>query len=166
MEVRMDRDFNVEAFVKQILEDAYNDEEMREALNKVLRRYGYEVKPNPVEEAVKKKIAKVEEENKKLKEELEERKRKELLEEYKRILKRYGLSEDDLGKIADYAKQNGILNFETACKLYVIENKSLKPQYTYGSVVEREQPLLERYKGVMGKENLMKDALDILARIS
>ncbi|MEM4625791.1 MAG: hypothetical protein QXJ28_03450 [Candidatus Pacearchaeota archaeon] len=157
---------SLEEFIKQILEDAYNDEEMRESLNKVLRRYGYEVKANPIEEVVKKKISKVEEENRKLKEEIERKKREELMEQYKRTLQKYGLSEEDMNKVVEFAKQQGIMNFETACRLYVIDNKVLKPQYTYRGIVNEEQPLIEKYKGIQGKENLIKDAFDILAKIS
>lgn len=160
------QEVTLESFVKQILEDAYNDEEMRESLNKILRRYGYEVKPNPVLDVIEKKVSSIKQENERLKAELENRKRKELIEEHKRTLQKYGLSEEDMDKVIAYAKQNGIMNFETACRLYVIENKSLKPEYSYRGIIEKEQPLIEKYKGLQGKENLLKDAFDILAKIS
>lgn len=155
------QEFNLEDFIKQILEDAYHDEETRKHLNAVLRKYGYEVKPHPLEEVISKKLSKIEEENKKLKNELETKRKKELEEEYKRILRKYGLSEEDMSQVIEYAKKNGIINFETACRLYAIEEKTPKAQYTYESFVKKE-PLIEKYKGREGKQNLIKDALEIL----
>lgn len=155
---------NLEEFIEKILEDAQYDDEAREALNTILRRYGYEVKPPKMYEAIEKKIKPIMEENEKLKKELENRKRKELEQRYIDVLQKYGLSPNDMQSVVEFAKKNGILDFETACRYYVIENRSAKPQYPYG-IIEKEKSLIEKYKGRTGKNEFIKDALDLLERI-
>jgi len=92
------------------------------------------------------KKAKEEEEKKRLEEE-----RQKQLEQYNAIMDMYGIPREKVNEVAEYAKRNGIFNWETACKFYAMENRS---------VLRREISPAKALKSMLGYEENMDMSLD------
>jgi hypothetical protein len=98
-----------------------------------------------------------------LKKKLEEQEKARKEEQFIKILESYGLSKDDFQDVLDFAKRNGIINFETAVRLYVSERLQ-KSRNSLPIRARQDDDVIKRYSGIDGKDKLMEDVLSMLGR--
>ena len=118
--------------------------------------YGYEKEVKRVKEQYDQEIGN-------LKKKLEEQEKARKEEQFIKILESYGLSKDDFQDVLDFAKQNGIINFETAVRLYVSERLQ-KSRNSLPIRARQDDDVIKRYSGIDGKDKLMEDVLSMLGR--
>lgn len=132
--------------------------ELYEQIYKVVsKKIGVDL-PLPEEVVERKKQKEIERELrelKKAKEEEEKRKREiekqKQLEQYNAIMDMYGIPREKANEVAEYAKRNGIFNWETACRFYAMENRN---------ILRREISPAKALKNMLGYEENVDMSLD------
>lgn len=103
---------------EQAIVKAYSDPDTRVHLKNVLGKLGVSL-PDPIYSTeVERAIKPLQEEIKSLKAKKEEEERERKIKEIESYFHKYGIPVEEAGKVFEYAKTHGILNPETAVKLY------------------------------------------------
>ena len=156
----------LEEYLEELFERATYDDEIREAVNKIFKKFPpdgtiYEVQKHPIVETLETKIKKYEEENKKMKEELDRIKAQKLAEQYYAIMDKYGISRDEIDKVREYCLKNGIQNWDLGCRLYAQEKITIQSTRPISQLNEflKEETSAEKFSGLQGKEKFKETLL-------
>jgi len=149
--------------IQEFIRSAYEDPELRPHLRTLLDKFGISLPEPPYEKEVKRVKEQYDQEIGNLKKKLEEQEKARKEEQFIRVLESYGLSKDDFQDVLDFAKQNGIINFETAVRLYVSERLQ-KSRNSLPIRARQDDDVIKRYSGIDGKDRLVEDVLSMLGR--
>jgi len=149
--------------MQEFIRSAYEDPDLRPHLKTLLDKFGINLPEPPYEKEVKKVKAQYDEEISGLKKKLEEQEKSRREEQFIKTLESYGLSRDDFQDVLDFAKQNGIINFETAVRLYVSERLQ-KSRNSLPIRARQDDDVIKKYSGIDGKDKLMEDVMSMLGR--
>jgi|GEM_PF-5650099 len=154
--------------LQKLIEEIQYDDELREKINQLLKDTEYYIpapKEKKVEEKIKREIEKIEEEKEEIKTKLQAFENEKKLQKAYEIMAKYGIPQDKLTEIEQYARENGITKWETACKLYALEQKQLQSLTINQPPQKKNKDLIGRYIGEEGKQNLKEDLLQIYRNI-
>jgi ribosomal protein S17 len=165
-ETNQNQEMSLETYLEELFERATYDDELREAVNKIFKKFPpgdsvYEVKKHPIVENLETKLKKYEAESKKMKEELDKIRAQKLMEQYYAVMDRYGISRDEIDKVREYCLKNGIQNWDLGCRLYAQEKvtiQSTRPISQLREIMKEDTPSIEKFTGMQGRENF-KNAL-------
>jgi len=149
--------------MQEFIRSAYEDPDLRPHLKTLLDKFGINLPEPPYEKEVKKVKEQYDEEISGLKKKLEEQEKSRREEQFIKTLESYGLSKDDFQDVLDFAKQNGIINFETAVRLYVSERLQ-KSRNSLPIRARQDDDVIKKYSGIDGKDKLMEDVMSMLGR--
>jgi len=149
--------------VQEFIRSSYEDPELRPHLRTILGKFGINLPEPPYEKEVRRVKEQYDQEIGNLKKKLEEQEKARKEEQFVKILESYGLSKDDFQDVLDFAKQNGIINFETAVRLYVSERLQ-KSRNSLPIRARQDDDVIKRYSGIDGKDRLIEDVLSMLGR--
>jgi len=149
--------------MQEFIRSAYEDPELRPHLRTLLDKFGISLPEPPYEKEVRRVKEQYDQEIGNLKKKLEEQEKARKEEQFVKILEGYGLSKDDFQSVLDFAKQNGIINFETAVRLYVSERLQ-KSRNSLPIRVRQDNDMIKKYSGIDGKDRLIEDVLSMLGR--
>jgi len=154
--------------LQKLIEEIQYDDELREKFNQILKDTEYYIPPpkeKKVEEKVKNEIKKIEEEKEEIKTKLQALENEKKLQKAYEIMDKYNIPREMIAEVEKYARENGIQKWETACKLYALEQKQLQSLTINQPPHKKNKDLISRYAGEEGKTNLKEDLLQVYRSI-